>query len=61
MVVNLSRADLEKAIKKYVKDEVLGYTVGNNIEMIVTQGKSATAKVELVEKVEVEVNKTEQA
>ncbi len=44
MVVELSRTDIEKAIKKYVKDEILGYREQDK-EMTVVQGKSASARV----------------
>ena len=48
MVINLNREDIEKAIEKYVKEEVIGYGRTGEYEIKITQGKSASAKVELV-------------
>jgi len=48
LVINLTRDDLEKAIIKYVKEDILGYGRTGEFELKVTQGKSASAKVDLV-------------
>ena len=47
MVINLDRSDIEKAIAKYVVEEVLGYGRKGEFDIKVTQGKAASAKVEL--------------
>ena len=54
MVIELNREDIEKAIRKYVKEEVLGYGKGDS-NITVTQAKSAKASVK-VEKVEVDIS-----
>ena len=51
MVIMLSRDDMEKAVMKYVKEEILGYSRNGEYEIKVTQGKSASAKVELTKTV----------
>ena len=48
MVVNLSREDIEKAIRNYIKDEVLSHQNKDVYDMKIVQGKSASAKVELI-------------
>ena len=46
MVINLGRDDIEKAILDYVKKDILAYGITDTFEVSVTQGKSASAKVE---------------
>ena len=46
MVITLSREDIEKAILDYVRKDILAYSVTDTFEVSVTQGKSASAKVE---------------
>ena len=55
MVIELNRDDIEKAIRKYVKEEVIGYGKGES-NIIVTQAKSAKATVKIVE-IEVDISK----
>ena len=47
MIVELNRDDIAKAIEKYVTEEVLGYGKKGEYEIKITQGKSASAKVEM--------------
>ena len=51
MVIELNRADIESAIKKYVEEEIIGYGKKGEFTYEVTQAKSAKATVTLVAKV----------
>ena len=48
MILEMNREDLNKAILKYVKEEIIGYGKLSEYDIKITQGKSASAKVELV-------------
>ena len=48
MIVELNREDIEKAIRNYIKDEVLGYGKKSEFDIEITQAKSAKATVKLV-------------
>ena len=51
MVINLNREEIEKAILAYVQEELLGYGKKSEYTIKITQGKSASAKVELTKNV----------
>lgn len=48
MVIELNREDIEKAIRNYVKDEILGYSKKDQFNIEITQAKTAKATIKLV-------------
>ena len=48
MIIELNREDIEKAIRNYVKDEILGYSKKDQFNIEITQAKTAKATIKLV-------------